>query len=428
MKKLLSALLCVLCLAALLAPSAAAAENYDQYYRINDYIDAFSQEELYALEDKICSAIDRYGFDMAVCITDNLYESSIEEYADWFYTYNEMGYGPDGDGLLLMIDTAGSDLYIDAFGKGVTLFDYDTMDYIYGEIIPLLNDALDTGDFYSAIDLYIDLCIDVLEDYGMPETDNVGKPDWYPANVKQFERFHAADAPNVVDDADMFTDAEEADLSERIQAIIDKYNYDLVLFTDVSSYGLSRGVFAADFYHFNGYGIGPNYSGSVLFICMEPGNRGWWTAGTGDCEYLYASEENINNIDDRIEPDMKDGNYYEAMVKYFAAIDELYAKGSVSKKINFFFPVVAGLIVGLIVGAIVLGSLRGKMNKVKLATAAGAYLVGESFNLTKAKDHYLYSTAHRVVRSSSSGSGRSSHSSGYSSSGGGSYSGGGRSF
>lgn len=428
MKKITAIILCVLCLAALLMPTAAADENYNEYYRINDYIDAFSQEELYALEDKICTAIEQYDFDMAVCITDNLYESSIEEYADWFYTYNNMGSGPDGDGLLLMIDIGAADVYIDSFGIGSTLFDYDTKEAIYGEIIPLLADALETGDFYAAVDRYIDLSVAVLDDYGLPETDNIGKPYWYPANVKQFERFHDPDAPNVVDNADIFTDAEEANLSDIIQGIIDKYNYDLVLFTDESSYGLSRAVYAADFYHFNGYGIGPNYSGSVLLICMEPGNRGWWTAGTGDCEYLYASEANINNIDDRIEPDMKNGEYYEAMLKYFAAIDELYANGSVAKQKHYFVPVVVGLIAGLIVGGIVIGILLGLMKKVKEATSAEPYLDLNSFNVRKSRDHYLYTSVTKVRRQSSSSGGRSSHSSGYSSSGGGSYSGGGRSF
>ena len=42
---------------------------------------------------------------------------------------------------------------------------------------------------------------------------------------------------------------------EGIRRIQKDYNIDLVVFTDVDSYGLSHAVYSADFHHFNGYGV-----------------------------------------------------------------------------------------------------------------------------------------------------------------------------
>ena len=257
-----------------------------------------------------------------------------------------------------------------------------------------------------------------------------GMPDWYPEDVSTFEDFHAENAPHVVDDADMFTDAEEAALSEKIASIIAAHGYDLVLYTAPSTYGLNHRILAADFYQFCGYGTGDDYSGSVLLICMDPADRGWYTAACGAARDYYTSES-INRIDDIIEPLMLDGDYYGAMEQYFNAVDYLYAHGEPPKEpASFGFSAICGIILGVIVGFVAMAVLVAQMKPVRRAAHAADYLVPGSFRLGAKQDHYLYSTVSKHLRpkNTSSSGGKSGYSRSFSSSGGRSFSGGGRKF
>lgn len=267
-----------------------------------------------------------------------------------------------------------------------------------------------------------------------------GLPAWYPSDWSTFSDFHGTNLPRVVDDADIFTDAEEAKLTKLVNELIAKfdYKYDLVIFTDVSNYGIgsgmeaSDGVYPADFYQAHGYGKGENYSGSVIFICMEPGNRYWWSAARGDSR-PYFSETNVNSLDDGIEPYMVDGEYANAMYKYIELLDELYTNGKITKKLtasDYVFCIAAAAVAGLIVGAINRSAKVRKMKNVKYATFANDYIVKDSFKVKGIKEMFLYKNVTRtyIETSSRSSGGGSSYSGGYSSSGGGSFSGGGRHF
>ena len=131
-------------------------------------------------------------------------------------------------------------------------------------------------------------------------TANSAMPSWYPSNVNSFQRFHTSSGTSrVVDDADILSAAEEKQLAATVNEMRDRLDMDFVVFTDTSTHGLSRAVYAADFYEFNGYGVGDDYNGLVIFICMEQGNRGWWTAACGACRQ-QITEGNINQVDDAI--------------------------------------------------------------------------------------------------------------------------------
>lgn len=258
-----------------------------------------------------------------------------------------------------------------------------------------------------------------------------GMPDWYPDDVSSFEDFHAVDAPRVVDDADMFTDEEEAALSEKISDVIAAHGFDLVLYTAPSTYGLSHRTLAADFYQFCGYGLGDDFDGSVLLICMDPADRGWYTAICGASRDYFTSER-LNRIDDAIEPLMISGDYYGAMERYFDEVDALYARGFPGKEpVSIGFPAFAGVILGLIVGFIAMAVLVSQMKPVRRATHAAGYLKAGSFRLRSKSDHYLYSTVTKRLHPKDNGGssgGKSNFTRSHSSSGGRSFSGGGRKF
>ena len=254
-------------------------------------------------------------------------------------------------------------------------------------------------------------------------------PSWYPDDVSSFTDFHNENAARVVDDADVFTDSEEYELTNQINELIEKHNMDFVIYTTNSSYGLSHDILAADFYQFNGYGIGSDYDGSVFMICFEPGNRGWFTAARGSHCRSYYTQDSINQLDDLIEDDMVDGNYFSAAKDYVSIIDQLYSTGKIKAPKNTGRNIGISAVIGLIAGLITMGVMNSGMKKVKVATNADPYVVRGSFKIRKSRDHFLYMHVTRTRRENNNRSGGgSSFSGGFSSSGGGSFSGGGRKF
>lgn len=254
-------------------------------------------------------------------------------------------------------------------------------------------------------------------------------PSWYPEDVSSFEDFHDDSASRVVDDADIFTDAEEAALAEQISVLTSQYDKDLVIYTDTSSYGMDVSTLAADFYQFNGYGFGDDYDGSVIFICMEEGNRQWYSAFFGSARDFITSN-NLNETDDAIEPYMRSGDYYSAMTEYISCLDIIY--GNKISSGNLIMIIVIAAIAGVLIAALVVFIMYKTMKKVRIATEANRYVVPGSFRIRFARDYYLFSTFTRVRRDQNNGGGggggRSGFSGGGHSSGGRGFSGGGRSF
>lgn len=259
-------------------------------------------------------------------------------------------------------------------------------------------------------------------------------PSWYPDDIHA-ERFHGKNLPAVVDYADIFTDSEEAALTKKIKQYIDKYGYDLVIVTDVSNYGIGtiEEQYAIDFYYYNGYGIDSEYSGSVIYINMDPNDRYVSNVGTGKIEKYYTRDA-VNAMQDVTYQYLGNGEYAEAMSVNIDLIDELTSTGKISKKLSagdYIMCIVIATVVGLIVGAINKSAKVKKMKNVNYATYANDYIVQNSFNLRHVNKMFLYKNVTRTYiqpSSSSGGGGSSYHSGSHSSGGGGSFSGGSRHF
>ena len=91
-------------------------------------------------------------------------------------------------------------------------------------------------------------------------------PAWYPKDTNTFPFYHDADAPRVVDQADIFTDEEEAQMEKRLAQLRGQLSKDIVIFTDVSTHGLSHTAYADDFFDYYGYGIGEDFEGVCLMV------------------------------------------------------------------------------------------------------------------------------------------------------------------
>ncbi|MBR3423421.1 MAG: TPM domain-containing protein [Clostridia bacterium] len=313
-------------------------------------------------------------------------------------------------------------------------------------------------------------CIAVCADTPLLNSDKSdnenGMPYWYPLDTTGFTDFHGENLPYVVDDADIMTDAEEAQLSAKIGSIVEKYGIGYVAFTDDDLHGLSPEYYSSDFLHFNGYGTGDEYGAVTFFLCFDPDDRCWRTTAINSCED-YFTEEIMYEIDETVDSAIRSGDYYDAFMLHANYVEDLfeeiattenwtpedhdfkytyededdydpyyenygYRNGRSKEGPSAVTVVGAGLIVGLIGGGIRVASLRKKM-KINPPRTANNYLIYDSYIVRDRRCDYLYTTVTRHAKpqntSSSSGGGShggSSFSSGHSS--GGSFSSGGRSF
>ncbi len=153
-------------------------------------------------------------------------------------------------------------------------------------------------------------------------------PDWYPeGDTEAFHFYHDAEAARVVDRADLFTDEQEKTMEEQIKALRKELSRDIVVYTDVTSYGFSKEVLAADFYDFNGYGWGADYEGLCLFVCMDPNDRGWFTSCFGPDTMGKYTEDAANEIDDVLYEYMAGGQYFEGISDWVENIANMYRIG-----------------------------------------------------------------------------------------------------
>lgn len=153
-------------------------------------------------------------------------------------------------------------------------------------------------------------------------------PAWYPKDTNTFPFYHDADAPRVVDQADIFTDEEEAQMEERLAQLRGQLAKDIVIFTDVSTHGLSHTAYADDFFDYNGYGIGEDFEGVCLMVCMDPDDRGWWTSCSGPVTMGLYTETVANQIDDLLYEYMVAGDYGEGVADWIENFRRLYTTGS----------------------------------------------------------------------------------------------------
>lgn len=443
----------------------AGNDGTDTNMRVNDFNGVLSEDDESFLSKKIKKLEPQLKFDVVVYISSN---AGTRGNAKGFFEKNDFGYGDASDGIVLGYNPDTQECAVYANGIGTTIFsdaDIKALEDAFVETAPskpaqatydfLANASIKAGA-YQGVSVSSEWPNRTKASSGSaattpapanaaantaantsantkPSAHTTAELDWYPKDPSSFVEFHNPDAPRVVDNADLLTDDEEAALVAKIKDMEDRLDMDFVLYTDISSYGLSRGLYAADFYTFNGYGRGDDYTGVIYFVCMEPGNRGFWTAACGSAQELMT-EDNVNKMDDATFDYFKSGDYAKAINIQFDNLDVLYTnKGFPIDWSPVLGAIIIAFIISLVLASKEVRQLKKKMITVMPARYAREYASGPVFSVKTDThtDTKVTRTKHYTPSDSDSGSsGRSSYSGGYSSSGGSShtFSGGGRSF
>lgn len=251
-----------------------------------------------------------------------------------------------------------------------------------------------------------------------------------------------ATEPKIVDDADILTESEETFLEAKAQASVSEYGMDVVIVTIDTLHGRISSDYADDYFDYNGYGIGPDYSGVLLLLSME--EREWAISTCGDTIYALT-DYGIQQLFSSMAGYLSENRYYEAFDAYLGELPYYFEAYQSGKPIDgyrdpydgpgsyepvpgdgtVYYPepqkdfgeytkmFLMSLVIGAVVGGIVLLVLRGQMNTAVAQSGAQNYLTPGSFDLKRYQDIFLYSnvTRHEKPENNSSrgGGGSSVH-------------------
>ncbi len=227
-----------------------------------------------------------------------------------------------------------------------------------------------------------------------------------------FTGVFAAGQNRVYDYAGLFTTAETQDLEESAAEYREKTNLDLVIVTIDDAEGKTSREYADDFYDYNGFGVGSDYSGALLLIDMD--NRMAYLSTTGKAIGILT-DSRIQEITDEVASYVGDGQYAKGAQVFLEKTDE------------FVNPNIAGrlliaLALAVLVGA---GSVAAVWYKYTHGHKADQYELDKnsSLALSQREDIFMgrFVTSRKIPRNTGGG-GSSTHtsSSGRSHGGGGS--------
>lgn len=130
---------------------ALPASSLDTAQKIYDDADLFTEEEERELGEWARKIASKKKMDVVVVTTDDTLGKSSMAYADDFFDYNGFGYGPDYDGVLLLINMEIREVWISGSGRGESVFNDETIDKILDKMEPSLR----ANQFYSATRIFL---------------------------------------------------------------------------------------------------------------------------------------------------------------------------------------------------------------------------------------------------------------------------------
>lgn len=240
----------------------------------------------------------------------------------------------------------------------------------------------------------------------------------------------ASESNHVKDYLNYLTDHEINQLEQTIDTIRDEYSLDVVIVIVDDTEGKSSMDFADDYYDYNGYGIGEDYSGLLMLINMD--QREVWISTTGRAIDIFT-DSRISNMVNNIVGPLSEGRYYEASYSFLSdtksyakqgvprnqyrvdGVNEIqnntavYVKPTYFQKVMSliqFFPIYIVAFVISVVTTVLLSLSR----KGKITINRQTYEKNNSFRLSEVTDRYIRQTTTRtkIHRNSGGGSGGSS--------------------
>lgn len=230
--------------------------------------------------------------------------------------------------------------------------------------------------------------------------------------VSVFAGFHNI---AVVDEAGYLTEPQLAELCEQLDAVRQKYDFDVAVYTEAVMSGADAQSTADDLYDYSLYGCSENADGIMLYIAADKRVYHFTTHGSGETVF---NDNGLAYLESKIVPSLKEGDYYTAMQLYGTHCEELLemaAEGEPYNKKTFS----TGYLCGVIGSAVLLPLLlaywmtKRKLKKMKTAVEndyAENYMKPGSMRVNFSRDIFLYSRVTKTERAKSNSGGHTSSS------------------
>ena len=139
--------------------------------------------------------------------------------------------------------------------------------------------------------------------------------------------------PRFIDDEDLLTQAQAAELTAKLDEISERHQFDTVVAVVYSlQSGSLRGreawLYAVDFFEQNGFGFGSDLDGAILLIATEDRDFGFASTGFGLKAFTDAGQEYLEKL---FLPHLKEDNYFEAFMTYADAVDDFVTNAKAGK-------------------------------------------------------------------------------------------------
>lgn len=235
------------------------------------------------------------------------------------------------------------------------------------------------------------------------------------------------DPPKVVDNASLFTDEEEAELTREAYELIERYGMDVVILTVESLEGASAQDYADDYYDYNGY----REDGILFLLAME--EREWYFSTCGEAIYVFT-DFGLESLGEDVLPYLSDGDYYEAFRYWQELLPHYFEAYLAGDPIDVYVPNSPGydgredvvyypedrspdyvscflisLVIGAVAALVTVLIMRSRMNTARAQNDAGSYMKPGSYHLTVHRDMFLYSRVSKTPRPKDTGGSGGSH-------------------
>lgn len=211
----------------------------------------------------------------------------------------------------------------------------------------------------------------------------------------------AAVQPAIVDEAGYLTSSELASLTQRLDSLRSKYNFDVAVYIEDTMSGYDAESTADDIYDYEGYGMGQSYDGIMLYISKNPRKYHFTTCGYG---LTVFNSRGLDYLDGEVLPYLQDDEYAAAIEQYaevseqlldMAANGEPYNEKSGTSKL---VAIAAVILAPFGIAGISTGSKSKKMNTAQKQDYADSYMKQGSMNLANSQDIFLYSVVNRTEK------------------------------
>ncbi|MBR3815293.1 MAG: TPM domain-containing protein [Clostridia bacterium] len=372
----------VLCLSMVIPVSAAGTHIFDE----NGYVSDIGTVEAMAQNIE-----DTYGYSVLLAIVDSTGDGNTKDYS---YELCETKATKENS-VALTYDYVAQRYAFWCSGEAEALFPENVQKSVWDAFAY-------TETYYDGAVGYYNAVESILKENNVT-VDTTPSQQETQADTEPVTESAASDRtlPLVTDNADILTDAEEAELSVKLKELGDKYDMDAAILTVDSYEGKTDRAYADDYFIEIGYGRGESKDG-FLFVFntgKEDGTRNVYLATHGSA-IEYITDFEIDVIFEMVLPDLENGEYAAAFETLTSEVESAIDPSTP----GYYIPL--SIVIGFAIAFIIMKIQASKLKTVRKQVNAASYVA--NVQLTYQYDNFMYSDVSRVKRSNDSSSGGSS--------------------